>query len=262
MATENQENKSRRSALNERLAGRYPDLDLNDDEAVSGRISDDYDDYDRQLGEYREREESLTNMFNSDPRSAQFLSSWHNGDDPAVALMRMYGEEIKERMDDPEYQEQLAAANKEYVERVAKEKDLEEQYKQNIDGSLQELETFQNENGLSDEQVDEVMAFLQGIFQDAIIGKFSRESMEMALKAINHDTDVADAEENAEVRGRNAKIDEKLRKRNAGDGTAALNGTNGRGGQSRKPSMGALDRFGEGDDIYARGGEKRTVHAK
>ena len=237
MATENQENKSRRSALNERLASRYPDLDLNDDEAVSGRISDDYDDYDRQLGEYRGREEALTNMFNNDPRSAQFLSSWHNGDDPAVVLMRMYGEEIKEKMDDPEFQEQLAAANKEYVERVAKEKDLEQQYQQNLPETLETLEAFQSENGLSDEQVDDVMEFLQGIFQDAIIGKFSRESMEMALKAINHDEDVANAAEEAEVRGKNTRVKEELRKRKDTDGISALDGTPNTPKQQRPKSI-------------------------
>ena len=234
MATENQENKSRRDALRERLGTRYPELNLDDDEAVSGRIFDDYDDYDRQLGEYREREDKLTGMFNSDPRSAQFLSSWHNGEDPAVVLMRMYGEEIRDRLDDPEYQEQLAAANKEYVERVAKEKDLEQQYQQNLDGTLETLATFQQENGLSDDQVDEVMEFLQGVFQDAILGKFSRESMEMALKAIRHDEDVAEAADAAEVKGRNSKINETLRKREKGDGVSSLSGANGKASQAKR----------------------------
>ena len=234
MATENQENKSRRDALRERLGTRYPELNLDDDEAVSGRIFDDYDDYDRQLGEYREREDKLTGMFNSDPRSAQFLSSWHNGEDPAVVLMRMYGEEIRDRLDDPEYQEQLAAANKEYVERVAKEKDLEQQYQQNLDGTLETLATFQQENGLSDDQVDEVMEFLQGVFQDAILGKFSRESMEMALKAIRHDEDVAEAADAAEIKGRNSKINETLRKREKGDGVSSLSGANGKASQAKR----------------------------
>lgn len=222
----NQEVKSKRDGMLERLKGRYPDKEFADDEAMYGQISDDYDDYDNQLNTYRDHEEKLANMFNSDPRSAQFLSNWQHGEDPAVALMRMYGEEIRERLDDPEYQEQLAAANKEYVERVAKSQELEEQYKTNIEETKAAVDQFQQENGLSDEQVDEAMEFLQGIFQDAIVGKFSRESMEMALKAINHDEDVATADADAEVRGRNAKIEERLRKRNDSDGIASLAGSN------------------------------------
>lgn len=255
--TNNQDVKSKRDAMRERLGSRYPDLNLDDDEAVAGQISDDYDDYDRQLNDYKGREESLSNMFNADPRSANFLANWHNGSDPAVELIRQFGTDIKDAIDDPERQEQIAQANKEYVERVAKSKELEEQYNQNIGESLSTLDAFQQENGLSDEQTDEVMGFLQNVMQEALVGKFSRESMDMALKAINHDTDVAVASEDAEVRGRNAKIDEKLRQRNAGDGTAALNGKNNRGEKPAGPDLGALNRFEGNDDIFSRGGEKR-----
>lgn len=253
----NQDVKSKRDAVRERLGSRYPDLNLDDEEAVAGRINDDYDDFDRQLNDYKGREEALSNMFNADPRSANFIANWHNGSDPAVELVRQFGTDIKDAIDDPERQEQIAAANKEYVERVAKSKELEEQYSSNIDESLATLDAFQSENGLDDAKVDQVMEFLQGIFQDAIVGKFSRESMEMALKAIDHDEDVAVASEDAEVRGRNAKINEKLRTRQAGDGTAALQGKNNRGTRPAGPDLGALNRFDGSDDIFSRGGEKR-----
>ena len=130
--TNNQEVKSKRDSMLERLKGKYPDKEFADDEAVYGQISDDYDDYDNQLSNYRDHEEKLTNMFNADPRSAQFLSNWSHGENPAVALVRMYGEDIKEAMDDPERLETIAQANKEYVDRVAKNKELEEQYQQNL----------------------------------------------------------------------------------------------------------------------------------
>lgn len=253
----NQDVKSKRDAMRERLSSRYPDLNMDDDEAVAGRINDDYDDYDRQIGEYKDREQSFVDMFNSDPRSAHFISNWRNGADPVVELVRQFGTDIKEAIDDPERLEQIAEANKEYVDRVAKNKELEDQYQTNLQASLEALDKFQADNGLSDDDVDKAMEFLQGVISDGIMGKFSRESMDMALKAIKHDEDVAVASEDAEVKGRNAKIDEKLRKRNAGDGTAALNGKNGRGSKPAGPDLGALNRFAEGDDIFSRGGEKR-----
>ena len=243
--------------MRERLSNRYPELNMDDDEAVAGQINDDYDDYDRQLNSYKEREQGMVDMMSADPRSAHFLSNWHNGGDPAVELVRMFGTDIKEAIDDPARQEDMAAANKEYVERVAKNKKLEEEYNKNIDASLETLSSFQQEKGLSDEEADKVMEFLQGVFQDAILGKFSRESMEMALKAIDHDSDVAIAEQDAEVRGRNAKINETLRKRGAGDGTAALQGKNNSGSRPAGPDLGALNRFDRDDDIFSRGGEKR-----
>ena len=257
----NQDVKSKRDMMRERVSSKYPDQNFDDDEALFGRISDDYDDYDKQLGEYKDREQSFVDMFNSDPRSAHFINNWRQGADPVVELTRQFGDVFREALDDPEKQEALAEANKEYLARVAESKDLEEQYNSNIDASIEELEKFQADHGLTDEQGDEVMEFLKGIFTDAVKGVFKRESMEMALKAINHDEDVQIAEQDAEVRGRNTKINETLRKRNAGDGTAALNGKSGRGSAPAGPDLGALGNMG-GDDIFQRGGERRIVRNK
>lgn len=252
----NEQVMSKRDAMSERLKKKYPDQEFGDDEALFGRINDDYDDYDKQIDEYKGREQSFVEMFNADPRSAQFINNWRNGADPVVELTRQFGDAFREALDDPEKLDALAEANKEYLERVAKSKELVDQYEQNIDASIATLDQFQADNGLTDEQADEVMDFLKNIFNDAIIGKFSRESMEMALKAINHDEDVASADADAEVRGRNAKINETLRKRQAGDGTSPLNGKSVKGSAPAGPDMGALGKMG-GDDIWSRGGEKR-----
>ena len=56
----------------------------------------------------------------------------------------------------------------------------------------------------------------------------------MALKAINHDTDVATASEEGEIRGKNAKAEAKLRKPTRGDGTPTLAGANNAPAPSRR----------------------------
>ncbi len=258
---DNQAVKSKRDSFSERLRSKYPDREFADDEALFGQISDDYDDYDSQLSGYQDREQKLVDMFNSDPRSAHFLSNWKDGNDPVVELVRMFGTDIKDRLEDPEWQEQLAAANKDFVERVAKAKELETQYDANLDETKENLRQFQERYGLSDEQVDEVFGVLAGIVGDGLLGKFSVSSMELAMKAINHDTDVEDASAEGEVRGKNARIDEKLRTRKRGDGVTALSGKNtGSGAERRGPNLGALDNFAAGDTIWERGGEKRTKY--
>ena len=260
---DNQQVKSKRDSTIGRLKSKYPDKEFADDEALFGQISDDYDDYDRQLGEYKDRERQLGDMFASDPRSANFLASWRNGEDPVVGLVRLFGTDIKDALDDPEKQEEIATANKEFVERVAKNKQLEEEYQTNLGESLDVLDQFQQENGLSDDEVDNVMEFLAGIVRDGIMGKFTKESMDMGLKAVRHDSDVNTAEEEGEVRGRNAKITEKLRKRDEGDGTPNLNGKNANTpSQGKSPALGVLDNYDEGyDTIWERGGEKRKKAA-
>jgi len=233
----NQEVKSRRQSLNERMLSRYPDLDVNDDEAMAGRISDDYDELDGQLNGYKEREGKLTDMMSADPRSAHLLSSWANGENPAIALMRMFGPEFKDALDDPELQGKLDDAQKEYLERVAKSKELEEQYEKNIEESYATRDAFQQENGLSDDEMNEIWDTLQRVFDEVLVGKFSRECMEMARKAINHDGDVEAAAEDAEVKGRNAKITETRRRRQEGDGVSQLSGTSGRVGARRPKTI-------------------------
>lgn len=257
-STDIQQVKSKKDLFNERLKSRYPDKEFNDEEAIYGQISDDYDDFDNRLSKYQEHEKALSDMFTADPRSAHFLMEWKDGNDPVIALVRQFGTDIKDAIDDPERLEEIAAANKEYVDRVAKEQELEDEYQKNLQESLAYLDTFQKESGLSDDEVDDVMAFLVNIVKDGIMGKFTPESIDMAKKAINHDVDVEEANMEGEVRGKNARIEEKLRKNNRGDGTASLDGKNSGGTARPMPSLGALDNYSDGNQtIWERGGEKR-----
>ena len=252
--------KSQRDIARERLSQRYPDKTWEDDEEMFGQINSDYDNYDSQLAGYQEREKKFSDMFTSDPRSARFLTEWRNGGDPVVLLVKQFGTDIKDAIDDPARQEEIAAANKEFVERVAKEKELEETYQQNLQKSLEDLDKYQQETGLSDDAIDEAMGFIMNIVKDAVMGKFTVETIQMAAKALHHDADVQMAGEDGEVRGRNAKIDERLRKRSQGDGVSALDGQN-RPATPAKPqrSLGALERASDeaSMNIWERGGENR-----
>lgn len=222
--------KSRRDQHLERLRNKYPEKKFEDEEEIYGTISDDYDQYEQELGGYREREKTLSDMFAADERSAQFLNDWRNGEDPVVGLVRTFGMEIKDVLDDPEMQDKISEANREYVERIAKSKQLDEEYDKNMEETLETLREFQTERGMTDEEIDSVMEFLLGVVKDGVMGKFGKATLEMACKAINHDEDVANASNEGEVAGRNSKVVEQLRKSHKGDGTAPLNGKNGQAG--------------------------------
>lgn len=247
---------TKREKMLARMKDRYPDKSFDDDEALYGQINDDYDDYDHQIQGYKDKEQEFSNLFTSDPRSAKFLTDWRNGKDPVVALVEMFGDDFVDELKNPEKQEELAAASKAYAERVAKEKDYEEQYNQNIEETRATVEQLQEEEGLSDDEVDEAMEFLITIMKDGILGKFSADSIRLALKAIHHDEDVDDADQAGELRGRNARITEQLRKRGRNDGTASLDGKNGGSGMRPAPELGALNGVG-GSSIWERGGERR-----
>ena len=249
-----------RDRYTERLKTKYPDKEFADDEALFGQINDDYDSYDNELSGYREREKALTDLFASNPRSAAFLTDWRKGEDPIIGMVRKFGDDFKAALEDPEKQKALAAANKEYAERIAQEKQFESEYQKNIGDTLSTLETMQTEEGLSDEDIDSAMDFLLDIMRDGIMGKFSRESIVMALKAIRHDSDVEQADREGEVRGRNSKIEEKLRRGNRNDGTASLGSKHGggRGSTREMPDLGVIDQNYGTQSIWERGGEKRS----
>ena len=177
-------------------------------------------------------------MFSSDPRSANFLMSWKDGKDPAVELVRQFGTDIADAINDPDRQEEIAKANQDFVERVAKAKELDDVYLQNLPESLNVISEYQQKNGLSDEQVDNVMDFILGIVRDAVMGKFTAETIGMAMKALNYDTAVEEANHEGEVRGKNTKIEEKLRKRQKGDGIPNLNSGKGSGTTTKRSNRG------------------------
>ena len=256
---ENRGVKSNRDRYAERLKSRYPDKEFADDEALFGQINDDYDNYDKELSTYREREKALSDLFASNPRSAAFLTDWRNGEDPLVGLIRKFGDDFKAALDDPEKQEAIAAANKEYAERIAREEEYEKQYKKNISATYDTIEQVQKEDGLSDDEIDQAMEFLVRIMKDGLLGKFSSKSIRMAIKAIRHDSDVEAANHEGEIKGRNSKIQERLRKGERSDGTANLAGKNGggNGGTRPGPDLGAIDRSYGSKNIWERGGEKR-----
>lgn len=234
---DNEHFKTKREAQIERLRNKYPDKKFEDDDEIYGQIYDDYDQYDRELGEYRDREKTLSDMFSADPRSAQFLSDMHKGEDPVLGLVRNFGVEIKDVLDNPEMQDKIAEANREYVERVAKSKELDEEYERNMAVTLETLRRYQQEHGMTDEQIDAVIDALLRIVRDGVMGKFDVDTLDMMVKAIDHDADVDIAAEEGRIAGRNDKIVESLRKSNMGDGVSPLGGKNGSPSQRRESNM-------------------------
>jgi len=224
--------KSKRELFGERLKTKYPDREFADDEELFGQIDEDYNDYDNQIGEYKDRESKLVDLFSKDPRSAQFLTDMAKGNDPWISVIERLGiDGVTDLLNDPDKQEEYAEANKKWAERLAKEKELEELAQQNFAESMERL----SQRNLDDETIDAAMNLIRDIVDDAVVGKYSDETIDMALKALNHDSDVQNARTEGQVAGRNQKIEEQLRKPKSGDGQPNLAGSNN--APTRKPSQ-------------------------
>lgn len=267
--TKNQQVQTKRDLAYNRLRTKHQDKQFDDDEAVFGQMNDDYDEYEGQLAErdktideMKKRENAIGEMFASDPRNANFFMNMRDGKDPAVELVRMFGDDIKAVLDDPARQEELAEANKDFAQRVAKNKEYEDAYQKNLSESLAYLDKLEQE-GMSSDQIDAVMQLLLSIVSDGLQGKFTPESIEIAKKALNFDTAVKEAGEEGVIKGRNAKIEEKLRQGRKGDGHGPLGdeGAPSVEKPARKQNLGPLESYGDNmQDIWERGGEKRTKY--
>lgn len=237
MATTDKGQIGARRRFEERVKARRPDLDFNDEESLYSALDEDYGTFEDKLSRYEAHEREIADMFASDPRSAEFFLAMKRGDSLPATLIRTYGDEFREALDDPSKAEELAAAQKDFLKRAAREKEYEQQYQANLTQSLAELKRMQADENIDDATMDNAVAVLEDISKSFILGKITPESIHMVINAINHDADVASAGMEGEIRGRNTSIDEKLRKRTAKDMPADLGGRNGAARRSREASI-------------------------
>ena len=194
----------------------------------------------------RARERAMSEMLAADPRSAVFLRNWSEGADPVVELVRQFGPEIRDAIDNPALQEQMAEANAAYLGRLADERGLEEEFRRNIAESLERVDRRSNGSGaIDDATLERAWEWLRRVTDDGIRGIVSDEALDMALLAINHDADVASADAAGRLAGRNEAIEAHMRGLEAaGDGTIASSATGGGlRNPRRRPPLGVIDSF-------------------
>lgn len=253
-ASQQQAVKTKRDMALERLKARHPDTDYADDEAIYGAINDDYDADQKELEGYKNNEKALGDMFAKDPRSATFLQNWRSNGNPVSELVRTYGDEFIDYLTDPANADEIAAAQEDYLKKVADGNKLQEAYEQNMQQSLVVFDEFEKEYG--EETTNDIIGKLMAVANDVIQGKFTKDALEMFRLAANHDKDVSEAAHVGEVKGRNANIDKNLKLRKKSDGTADLEGkTVDVRNRGAEPDFGALGR--EKRDIWEAGNERR-----
>ena len=256
---EKQDVKSKKDAFYARQKERYPDLNIEDEEELYGRILDDYDEYDGKLSGHKKNEEQLVGLFNKDPRAASFLMRWKNGENPIAVLLAEFGDEFKDALEDPEKLEEFTKAHDSYLERQMKEKELGEMSEKNIDETLQALDDAIKEGGYTDEDAQAAFSLFDKIQSDAIVNKVDKDTWLMFLKGITHDRELEAKTHEAEVKGRNAKINaDKVKKVPEKKMPPSIGGQGDISGKAPMKDLGALNRYSGGmQNIWERGKTKR-----
>lgn len=239
---DNQAVKSYRQQLRDRMAGMYPDRNFDGVTGENGEGGAEYldqailetlDGLTSSRDEYNAKSKALADLFYSDPLSAEFMQKWMETGDPRAALVETFGDDLS-GLATEEGRGQFSNELKSWRDRKAENDSLSAEADANWTKTLEDLEAWGNQNGLSTEQKVSVVTKLFDITAGGLMKKFSPEDFEAAWKVMNYDTNISNARQEGEVAGRNARIEENRRRRQAaGAMPPTLNGQGTPAAESR-----------------------------
>lgn len=230
MATEDKENMlpqetegqetpvtSSRQAFMERIKTRHPDLDENDEESFYSAVNADYDEDDEgreALKRYREEDDRMRDIFQSDPRMANIFLGMARGENVLEYLIDNFGQDFLDAINDPENdeaRERIAQKQREWLDRQAKSKELEAQAAENLDKALDAFDAAAEATGADDSAKEEAFKKFIDFQKRVIVNDIDEDMWRLFFKGVSYDADVEQAGIEGETRGRNAKIRERLR---------------------------------------------------
>ena len=213
-----------RNQLLSRARSRFPDRNFDgqdgqnggDGQALEQAIFEMLEESDEKIKGYVDENNKMLDLFMSDPSSAEFVTKWAETGDPRVALVETFGDDLAE-LSTEEGRGKFSSSLDSWRQRKNDNDNLNKEADANWNKSLEDLESWGNANGLSQEQKIAVLMKLVQITADGLMNKYSTEDFDMALKVMNFDSAVSNARMEGEVAGRNAKIREAKRGRANGE---------------------------------------------
>ena len=186
-----------------------PDVDFEDKEARYGRLADERENY-------RNLRKSGSNLSQALDKNrwiaAMFQDLAEHPDKNPLVWLTENGIDIKAALDDPKVMAQVDEKFKNWQQTQVEGEQAQEAQQKAIDESLNSLASVQAEFGLSDEQFDRMWEhFWDEVFQPAFKGEVSKDTWVALMHAMNYDTDMANAREEAALQARNEKHANKVK---------------------------------------------------
>lgn len=232
-----------------RLRSRKADREFadDDDDAVFGAINDDYDEDNAELEGFRSDAEKWNKFLGTDYKANDFVNSWMENGSPIFALVEEYGEDIVADITNPDNKEKIKESEAKRLERIAKEKELDEEYNKNVEASKEIVQGMKDAGQYTPEQIDAAVDSIKETFMKFLVGQIDEDMIVNAIKANGYDEDKANAAAEGEIKGRNAAIGREFNKRkSATDGIPALGG----GSQKTERPEGETQRYGRKGSMW------------
>lgn len=220
-----------RSAFSKRFAKRHADIDFEDKEARYGALNEDAD----ALSRYEEDGKALSGILDKHKWfAAAFMEMKRDPDLNPVEVMAKFGVDIQAALQDPEEAKKVAELITKHQEEVANQEKHEKEVLDNMRKSIKIL------NRLYPDEASDMWKQLFDIMGDAENGIVSEDTWKLLHNANGYDSDIASAREEAAMKARNEKIENKLRSSKE----EGLPPTLSSSGAGNKPAKKSQDRGG------------------
>lgn len=200
---------SRRDAFRKRVSERYPDLDMDDEDAYyeqMGKTMDEYEGYERntqRLREAMEKSPEMVRMLNAARDQENF--------DPLAYLFENASGDILALAQDPDGAKKFGEMRAEQLKRQAEGENIKKALTENMPNSVSAIKAKAQELGIPDEQAQEIVGQMFQVMDDLVHGKIDPEVFAMMAKGRNYDNAVEQARDEGKVEGLNQKVNDKLR---------------------------------------------------
>ena len=245
---------SARDRYRDRYSAAHPDLNLDDDEAFYGQANANLD----ELESFRESNRQLGEAMDKAPILAGLVLAAKEGQNPFAYLVENLGPDmdISDLAENPERAKQMGDALKKYQERQEKNTARDKEIGENMAKSIQTLKEYQTEKGMSDEECVKMLNDFFGDYdengqpvnkpsfmQNASMGIVTKGMWEALFNARHYADDIASATDKARATALNERLQNNLRKPDAG--VPNLSGGNKGGGETKPKKKGGFASWGE-----------------
>lgn len=189
----------------------------------------------RVIGEHRAMKDEIEKMvapLRGNEMAAKALSHLISGGNPIQFMVEVAGiDAVKAFIEDPEKSDLITKAHQTYLDKIAESDAFDKAYEENIQTSIEGLNTWAEGKDLDDDKKVQVLLFLDDIGNKSINGTYSDTDYDLAFKALNFDKAMEEKEmekevavQEAEVAGANKAIEDKLAKRKTDEPLGGVNG--------------------------------------
>lgn len=196
--------------LLERYAKQYPDRKFEGDGAdddLYDLTADEFDKYDNESKSYRERNDRLNKLFDEFPDSAEIFKAMAlDKKHPFDYIIDNYHDLLDDGLSSEENRARIKQRRAENEQKAKANKEADDKFHNNMAQSLKILTEWGGKKGIDLKGQAEHYARLRKVVNDFADGNISEDTYEALWNGLNYKNDVAQAKEQGEINGRNAKI--------------------------------------------------------